>query len=75
MNQRGKATSPRPAIATVMTTGSVINPINEFGKPKSCDCQELATFPQDKTALILHDSGSDGEAAILIASIERTREA
>jgi hypothetical protein len=49
--------------------------MKEFGKPKSCDCQELATFPQDKTALILQDNGSEGEAAILIASIERTRDA
>jgi hypothetical protein len=49
--------------------------MNEFGKPRSCDCQELATLPQDKTALILQESLSEGDAANLTASIERTREA
>jgi hypothetical protein len=58
-----------------MTTGSVINPINEFGKPKSCDCQDFATVPHDRTELILHESSPDGWAAIFIASIERTSDA
>jgi hypothetical protein len=58
-----------------MTTGSVINPINEFGKPKSCDCQDFATVPHDRTELILHESSPEGWAANLIASIERTSEA
>jgi hypothetical protein len=58
-----------------MTTGSVIKPINEFGKPRSCDCHDFATVPQDKTELMLQESGPDGSAANLIASIERTSEA
>jgi hypothetical protein len=58
-----------------MTTGSVINPINEFGKPKSCDCQDFATVPHDRTELILQESCPVGCAANLMASIDRTREA
>jgi hypothetical protein len=75
MNQRGNATSPRPAIAIVMTTGSVINPINELGKPRSCDCHDLATVPHERTELILQERGPEGWAANFNASMERTREA
>ncbi len=75
MNQRGKATSPIPAIATVITTGSVINPMKELGNPRSWDCQDFATVPQESTELMLHDNFSDGAAANLIASIDRTRDA
>jgi hypothetical protein len=58
-----------------MTTGSVINPINAFGKPKSCDCQAFATVPHERTALISQESCPAGSAANLTASIARTREA
>jgi len=74
-NHLGKATNPKPATATAITTGSVIRPINGLGKPRSVDCQAFATFPQETTALISQANFEFGLPASFQASIERTKDA
>lgn len=74
-NHLGKATNPKPATATAITTGSVIKPKNAFGKPSSVDCQDFATFPQETTALISHENLEFGFPANFQASIDNTNEA
>ena len=61
--------------STVITTGSVIKPINGFGNPKSVDCQAFATFPQETTALISQANFEFGLPASFQASIDRTNDA
>ena len=75
INHFGKRTRPRPASATVITTGSQMSPRKAFGKPNKLDCQEIPTLPQDTTALRLQESGALTFFARAIASIERTSEA
>ena len=68
----GNRTCINPAIAIVITADSNINPIKEFGKPKTVDCQERATLPHDTTALMLQERSTFSSLANLKASIERT---
>ena len=56
MREFGKRTSIKPEMAIVMTADSNINPINEFGNPKTVDCQDSATLLQETMALILQES-------------------
>jgi hypothetical protein len=68
--RRGRRTSDRPTTTRVMTTGSVIRPRKELGKPSNDACQEFTTVPQLITALILQLRAAFGSSARRRASTD-----